>query len=177
MKKSATIILVLLLTTMGCSNEATQKPLSTEDKEQIEDQKSEIQKLKDDIKKAKLEVEKYKNDLSSYNSTLTLLDENARTIMGQIKEEKFEEIKRDYNIKFDIRDNNIVFEGLEDFSFPIKLLNSESPIFISYINLEQPEIAEIFYIVDTDDGERYRFGLTFERKETLSFKKITLIDN
>lgn len=90
-------------------------------------------------------MEKYKNDLSSYNSTLTLLDENAQTIMGQIKEEKFEEIKRDYNI---------VFEGLEDFSFPIKLFSSESPFLflILTLNSRKSQISFILWIQITVNG-------------------------
>ena len=98
--------------------------------------------------------------------------------MALIKEGKYEAIKKEYQIEFDVIDNNMIFKGIENFSFPTKLLSSDSPIFISYMNLEQPEIAEIIYFIDSPNGERKRFLLEFEQDVTTwKFKNISLTDN
>ena len=72
--------------------------------------------------------------------------------MQLISQGKFEEIKREHNIEFEIKDNHLVFNEPE-FNSPFNIeLASNSMHIASFIN--QPEGTEIGYFIYNQKADR-----------------------
>nr|WP_106779204.1 hypothetical protein [Lysinibacillus timonensis] len=128
MKMLLGVILSLLLFLIGCSNN------------EIDELKKKNQILKEENQSLNKELAKLNSDYSVY---LQHLDSTSRDIMKLINEEQFEQLKKDYNVEFEVNDGKMMFITPDEVSsagFPIKQANL--PMFISNVNIN-PKLQEI----------------------------------
>ncbi|RPJ94970.1 hypothetical protein CW357_12880 [Rummeliibacillus sp. TYF005] len=148
------ILICILLFAFGCSNKEDKKNSSdTANDTQIENQQKEIQKLKVELKEVK----------DDYSVHLQQFDGTSRNIMWLITDGKYEEIKRSYNVGFEVKDGKIIFalpKNVESAPFLIK--QAKLPMSIAYFNRE-PESTEIgYYLDDLKNEERYLISVLFD---------------
>ncbi|MEZ7173017.1 septum formation initiator family protein [Sporosarcina sp. OR05] len=86
----------ILLFVVGCSNDDKLNQTVIKYENKIENQEKEIQELKE-------ENEQLKTDIAEYSSYLQVADRQSRNIMGYISDGKFEELKKEYNVEFNLR--------------------------------------------------------------------------
>lgn len=151
--KKLGLIFFTLLVVGGCSEKDEIDQLATKYENQLEEQQKEIQEQQKEIGKLKEEIEAYKlvPDIN-YRSSLQEADREGRKIMRLISEGKFEELKREYNVKFEVTDDAIDF-GVPDSNapFPIELASNFMYIanFIKY-----PDGMDISYFISNPNNEK-----------------------
>ena len=126
---------------------------------QIENQKKEIRELKE-------ENEQLKTDLADYNSYLQVGDSNSRRIMRLISEGKFEELKNEYNVDFEVKNGEIDF-GVPEGNLPFRIDLAGYPMVISYIN-KHPKGTEITYFI-YEKEDSHSITMSFDKDMEFEF--------
>ena len=143
---------------MGCSNEDEMNQIVNEHKNKIEAQKKEIQKLEEELQQVK----------TDYSVFLQQADNKSRVIMRLIANSKFEELKKEYNVEFEVKDNAIDF-GVPESNIPFRIDLARHPMFISSFN-KHSEATEIsYYIDDLETEERTLITMHFDKDGTFKF--------
>ncbi|MEI4770932.1 hypothetical protein WAX74_15015 [Psychrobacillus sp. FJAT-51614] len=160
MKKIWAFILILLCLA-GCSNKDEMNVLMAKYESQIGNQQEEIQELKKEIKQLETEY-------ADYSSNLQQADYESRRIMRFISESEFDELKKEYNIEFEVKDGAIDFGVPEsNSSFPIELAGN--PMFIASLS-KFPEGTDINYFVDDLENEkRHLINVSFDKDMKFEF--------
>ncbi|MDN4494492.1 hypothetical protein [Ureibacillus aquaedulcis] len=138
---------------IDCSNK--------EESSSAQDNTTQIDKLKEENQKLKDELQQLNSDYSVY---LQQFDSTSRTIIRLIKEEQYEQIKKEYNTNFEVSNGEIIFNTPEDVisaGFPIE--QAKFPMSIAYLNL-QTEKSEIgYYLDDLENGERFLITFVYDQ--------------
>ena len=155
------ILLFILLCVVGCSNKDEMNGLVSKYEGQIENQQKEIAELEGNIEQLKVES-------AGYSSNLQQADRESRKIMRFISEGKFEELKKENNIEFEVKDGSIVFAVPESNSpFPLELAGY--PMFIASFS-KHPNGTDINYFVDDLEVEkRHLINMSFDKNMKFKF--------
>ncbi|ALC85250.1 hypothetical protein AM499_05030 [Bacillus sp. FJAT-22090] len=157
MKKLGIIILVLLFV-IGCSNEDETKQVVSKHEKKIEEQQKEIQKLEDELQQVKTE----------YSVFLQQADNKSRAIMRLIANGKFEELKKEYQVEFEVTDDALDF-GVPESNIPFRIDLARHPMFVSSFN-KHSEAKEISYYIDNlETEERTLITMHFDKDGTFNF--------
>ena len=160
MKRICAFILILLLV-VGCSDEDDMKQSVSKYESQIENQKKEIQVLKE-------ENEQLKTDNADYSSYLQEADRNSRRIMRFISEGKFEELKNEYNVDFEVKNGEIDF-GIPVGNLPFRIDLAGYPMFIASFS-KHPDGTDINYFIDDPEKEeRHLINMSFDKDMGFEF--------
>ena len=143
MKKIWAFVFILLFV-VGCSNKNDANKLEKYES-QIENQNKEIQELKEENEQLKTDLADYERQLANYSTDLKIGDVNSRRIMRLISEGKFEELKKEFNAEFEVKDGKIYFDTPKD-NQPFRVDLAGYPMSISYIN-KHPDGTEITYFI------------------------------
>lgn len=149
------------LCVVGCSNKNEMNELVTKYEDQIEKQQVQIQKLKEDS-------EQLKTEYADYSVYLQQADRESRRIMRFILEGKFEELKKEYNVDFEIKDGSLVFD-LPKSNSPFLINLAGNPMFIASFS-KHPNGTDInYYIDDLNDEKRHLINLSFDKNMNFEF--------
>ncbi|MFY3792315.1 hypothetical protein ACOQFO_11635 [Ureibacillus sp. MALMAid1270] len=107
MKKLGVFIFILFIVG-GCSEKDEINQLTTKYENQFGEQQKKIKEQQKEIERLKEEIEVYKlvPDIN-YRQSLQVADREARIIMRLISKGKFDELKREYDVKFEVKDGKI----------------------------------------------------------------------
>ena len=125
MKKLSLFFLILLIVG-GCSEKDETDQLMTEYENQLDEKQRIIQEQQKEIKELKEAIEAFKFiPDTNYISSLQEIDRGARRVMQLISEGKFEELKNEYNVEFEVKGDVIDFGEPESNSpFSIELASN-----------------------------------------------------
>ncbi len=163
-------ILILVLFAAGCSNDDEMEQLVTKYENKIEEQQKDIENQQKEIKELKEEIEelKFVPDVS-YRSSLQVADREVRGIMRFILEGKFEEIKKEHDVQFEVKDGSIHFgEPEHNLPFPIEFAGN----FMHIGNfIKHPDgRMEIAYFVDDPKNDRAQLiNISFDNDMRLKY--------
>jgi len=153
--------LLFLLLVGGCSNADDVTQLVTKYESQIENQNKEIQELKE-------ENNQLKSDLANYSSYLQAADGNSRKIMSFISEGKFEELKNEFSVNFEVQDGEIDF-GLPENNLPFPIELAGYPMHIASFSIH-PDGADInYFIYDLEKEESHLINMSFDKDMEFEF--------
>ena len=128
---------------------------------QIENQNKEIQELKE-------ENNQLKSDLANYSSYLQAADGNSRKIMSFISEGKFEELKNEFSVSFEVQDGEIDF-GLPENNLPFPIELAGYPMHIASFSIH-PDGADInYFIYDLEKEESHLINMSFDKDMEFEF--------
>ncbi|UCZ51758.1 hypothetical protein LGQ02_12895 [Bacillus shivajii] len=160
--RPACFVFALLLLSACFNNDDEVEVLVLEYEAKFADQNKQISKLEEELKLAEYEKEQLV-DISG----LQRLDHSARSVMRLIDEEEFEELKSEYNVDFEVEDEKIYFEELDDhFYFPPKIAGL--PMYFAYYN-PQDEGSEVGYFIYDHDR---KYDIIFKYSKDNEFKYV-----
>ena len=158
MKKLGVFLISVLLVT-GCSNkEDDMNQIVSKYESQIEDLQRENQDLKDEIQQVK----------SDYSTFLQQTDNKSRSIMRLIAEGKFDQLKNEYNVKFEIKDGAIDF-GVPESNSPFRIELAKHPMFISSFNKHSDGTEISYYIDNLETEERTLITMSYDKEDAFKF--------
>lgn len=161
MKKFSLLFFILLLVG-GCAEKDEIESLTTNYEKQLEEQQKEIKKLKEEI-----EEQQFVPD-EDYRGSLSETDRESRRIMQLISEGKFSELKREYDIEFEVQDGKIDFGVPEsNAQFPIEWASN----FMYIANfIIQPDGMDISYFIDNPTNDRLELiHMSFDKDMQFKF--------
>lgn len=121
-------------------------------------------KKKDEIKK---KIQKLEAEVQQVK-TLQQADNRSRVIMLLIANGKFEELKKEFNVLFEVKDGAIDF-GVPDSNTPFRIDLARHPMFISSFN-NHYEATEISYYIDNlETEERTLITMHFDKDDTFKY--------
>lgn len=151
----------ILLIVVGCSNDDKLNQTVKKYENKIENQEKEIQELKE-------ENEQLKTDIAEYSSYLQVADRQSRNIMGYISDGKFEELKNEYNVEFNLKDDKIDFGVPEsNLPFPIKLAGY--PMHIASFSMHPDGVDINYFIYDLEKEESHLINMSFDKDREFEF--------
>ena len=147
-----------MLFVVGCSNEDEMNRIVTKHENKIEEQQKQIQKLEEELQQVK----------TDYSIFLQQTDNKFRVIMRLIANGKFEELEKEYNVHFEVKDDVIDF-GVPESNTPFRIELAKHPIFISSFN-KHSEASEISYYIDNfETEERTLITMHFDKDDTFEY--------
>ena len=153
--------LLFLLFVGGCSNTDDVTQLVSKYESQIDEQKVEIKELKE-------ENERIKTDLADYNSYLQVADRSSRRIMRLMSEGKFEELKNEFNVEFEVKNGEIDF-GVPEGNLPFPIELAGYPMHIASFSIH-PDGADInYFIYDLEKEESHLTNMSFDKDMDFEF--------
>lgn len=155
------VLFLFLLICSGCSNGNEMNQLISQYEGKIEEQQEIIKEQQNEIQELKEEIEQL-NSEADYGSSLQIADRESRRIMRFISEGKFDELKKEYNVEFEVKDGAIHF-GEPEYNIPFKIELAGYPMFIaSFSNFS--EGTDINYFIDEPGGdERHLINMSFDK--------------
>lgn len=154
-----------MLFVVGCSEKEELNKLVTNYESKIEEQQKKIQEQQTEIQELKEEIDNLnseKANYADYGSYLQVADRESRRIMRFISEGKFDELKKEYNVEFEVKDGAIHFSEPE-YNIPFQIELAGYPMSIaSFSNFS--EGTDINYFIDEPGGEeRHLINMSFDK--------------
>ncbi|MBB4825890.1 outer membrane murein-binding lipoprotein Lpp [Sporosarcina luteola] len=156
--KRVWIVVFILLFLFGCSNK--------NDMDQLGKEESQFENLNKEIQKLKEENEQLKTDLSDYNNDLQVGDRASRRIMSLISKGKFEELKTEFNVEFEVKNGEIDF-GVPEGNIPFRVDLGGYPMSISYINKHPDGVELTYFIYEKEDS--HSVTMSFDKDMKFQF--------
>lgn len=153
----------------GCSNKEEIAQLTNKYENQLEEQRKKIQVQQKEIEelKEKIEENKLVPD-SNYRSSLQETDREARKIMRLISEGKFEDLKKEYNVNFTVKDDVIDF-GVPESNSPFPIEWASSFMYIANFT-KHLDGMDISYFISISEHERSELiHMSFEKDLKLKY--------
>ena len=161
--------LLFLLVLGGCSNADDVNQLVSKYDSQIENQNKEIIELKEENEQLKTDLAYYERQLADYRSDLQRGDRNSRAVMRLISEGKFEELKKDFNAEFEVKDGKIDF-GKPEGNFPFRVDLAGNFMTISYTHKHPNGDTDVtYYIYDYEIDGSHLITVNFDKDWGLKF--------
>lgn len=154
--------LLFLLFVGGCSNADDVTQLVSKYESQIENQNKEIQELKEENEQLKTDLAFYEQQLADYRSDLQQGDRNSRAVMRLISEGKFEELKKEFNAEFEVKDGKIDF-GKPEGNFPFSVDLAGYPMTISYTHKRPNGNNDVTYYIYAEDDYTHLIHMNFDK--------------
>lgn len=161
MKKIWAFVFILLFV-VGCSNEDNMNQIVTKYENQIENQRKENQELKEENEQLKTDLADYETQLADYSTDLKVGDVNSRRIMRLISEGKFEEVKKEFNAEFEVKDGKIYFDTPKD-NEPFHVDLAGYPMSISLTHRRPNGGRDIAYYIYAKDDNSHLIYMTFDK--------------
>lgn len=158
MKKWGLLIFIVLFVG-GCSENDEIEQLTIDHQKEVEALRKEIE---EDIEESKEEIEKIKAD-----NNLQTADYNSREIMRLISEGKFEELRNEYQIDFEVKDGEILFAKPEG-NLPLRIELTDYLMYIASIS-NSPDGTDINYFIDDPHNEKSHL-INFHFDKDMKFK-------
>lgn len=117
---------------------------------QIENQNKEIQELKEENEQLKTDLADYERQVADYRTVLQEGDRNSRAVMRLISEGKFEELKKEFNAEFEVKNGEIDFGKPKD-NMPFRVDLAGYPMSISYTHKRPNDDTDIAYYIYAED--------------------------
>ena len=168
MKKLGVFIFILLIVG-GCSEKNEKNQLTTKYENQLEEQQKKIQEQQKEIERLKEEIEVYKlvPDVN-YRQSLQVADREARIIMRLISEGKFDELKREFDVKFEVKDGEIDF-GVPKNNAPFPIEWASNFMYIGNF-IKGPDSIDISYFIYNPTHDRSEIiYMTFDNDMKFQF--------
>lgn len=154
------IITGIFIILTGCLD-SEEKSLSAEKTTvQIEQLKKDNQSLQDQLNKVQ----------ADYSVYLQQLDGSSRKIMRLINTGKFEQLKTDYNVEFEITNGIVNFKTQEDLKsagFPVE--NASLPMSIAYLNIQSDKLEIAYYLDDLEKEGRSLISFIYDENQDFQY--------
>ena len=158
------VFIIILLFVAGCSNED-----NSVSKSQIENKEKEIQELKEENEQLKTDLAYYERQLADHRTVLQEGDSNSRAVMRLISEGKFEELKKNFNAEFEVKNGEIDF-GKPEGNFPFRVELAGYPMSISYTHKHPNGDTDVtYYIYDYEIDGSHLITVNFDKDWELEF--------
>lgn len=168
------LLIFILLFVGGCSDEDEINQLTTKYENQLEEKRKEMQDQQEEIEELKEEIEEYKLvPDGNYRSSLQVADREARKIMRLISDYKFEELKKEYNVEFEVKDDAVDF-GVPESNTPFPIELASSFMYIANF-IKHPDGMDISYFISNPKNERSEL-IHMSLEEDMKFKFIFVGD-
>ncbi|MFF2753112.1 hypothetical protein ACFVR1_05060 [Psychrobacillus sp. NPDC058041] len=135
-----------MLFVVGCSDEDENNQIVIKYESQIKEQQKEIGELKQEIEDINFIPNVY------YRSSLQEADREARKIMRYISEGIYEELKKEYDIEFEVKED-AVDSGVPESNTPFPIEMAGNFMYIANF-IKKPDGMEISYFIDNPKNER-----------------------
>lgn len=163
------LLIFILLFVGGCSDEDKINQLTSKYENQLEELRKEMQEQQKEIEELKEEIEEYKlvPDVT-YRLSLQEADREARKIMRLISDGKFEELKKEYDVEFEVKDDAVKF-GVPESNTPFPIEWASNFMFIANF-IKHPDGMDISYFISNPKNERNELiDMSFEKDMKLKF--------
>lgn len=141
------LIFFILLITVGCTQKDEIEQLTIKYEEQLEEQQKIIEELREEIEEKKLVPD------GSYRSSLQEADREARKIMQLIAEKKFDELKKEYNIDFEVNGDEIDF-GVPEWNLPFPIEWVSNFMYIANFIKHDDGRMDISYFITNSERDK-----------------------